>query len=70
MIRYNHRNMPGPGDEITWPPCTGHPGDPRTDDLFPPEEDESEDLESEYHEDYDLGDDNEDHDIDYDPSDN
>jgi hypothetical protein len=24
------RNMPGPGDEATWGPCTGHPLDPRT----------------------------------------
>lgn len=22
----------GPGDEQTWPPCAGHPNDPRTDD--------------------------------------
>ena len=28
----NIHNMPGPGDEITWPPCTGHPMDPRTPD--------------------------------------
>ena len=33
----------GPGDSITWPPCTGHPNDPRTDDLFPPDDDENED---------------------------
>lgn len=26
----NERNYPGPGDEATWPPCVGHPGDPRT----------------------------------------
>ena len=25
--------MPGFGDEITWPPCDGHPMDPRTPDL-------------------------------------
>jgi uncharacterized protein YfeS len=25
-------NLPGPGDEATWGPCTGHPGDPRTPD--------------------------------------
>ena len=24
------RRMPGPGDEETWGPCTGHPMDPRT----------------------------------------
>jgi hypothetical protein len=30
----------GPGDPQTWGPCTGHPGDPRTDDHFPPEDDE------------------------------
>ena len=22
--------LPGPGDESTWPACTGHPNDPRT----------------------------------------
>ena len=27
--------MPGPGDEITWGPYTGHPGDPRAPDLTP-----------------------------------
>jgi hypothetical protein len=21
---------PGPGDEVTWPACAGHPNDPRT----------------------------------------
>ena len=25
-------NLPGPGDQETWGPCTGHPGDPRTED--------------------------------------
>lgn len=35
------RNMPGPGDPETWPPCTGHPMDPRT----PPEPDFHEDPE-------------------------
>ena len=25
------RNLPGYGDEATWPPCVGHPNDPRTD---------------------------------------
>ena len=24
---------PGPGDSETWGPCTGHPGDPRTEDA-------------------------------------
>lgn len=24
------RNLPGFGDEATWPPCTNHPNDPRT----------------------------------------
>jgi len=28
----NFFDFPGPGDECTWPPCTGHPGDPRTPD--------------------------------------
>ncbi len=23
-------NLPGPGDEATWPRCTNHPNDPRT----------------------------------------
>ena len=30
---YGHPNcnrMPGPGDEETWPSCSGHPNDPRT----------------------------------------
>ena len=27
---YNAHNMPGPGDEVTWGPCTNHPMDPRT----------------------------------------
>ncbi|MBW1673545.1 MAG: hypothetical protein JRJ45_07830, partial [Deltaproteobacteria bacterium] len=26
----NGFNMPGPGDEATWGPCTNHPNDPRT----------------------------------------
>jgi hypothetical protein len=25
------RDLPGFGDEASWPACTGHPGDPRTD---------------------------------------
>lgn len=24
---------PGPGDEITWGACVGHPGDPRSEDF-------------------------------------
>ncbi|QBH20819.1 hypothetical protein EYC51_15720 [Alcaligenes faecalis] len=28
----NLTSMPGFGDEATWPPCSGHPNDPRTDD--------------------------------------
>ena len=31
--KYPYTNMPGPGDEETWGPCTGHPGDPRTEDI-------------------------------------
>ena len=26
-------NLPGPGDEETWGPCTGHPMDPRSPDI-------------------------------------
>ena len=26
-------DLPGPGDEITWGPCTNHPNDPRTPDA-------------------------------------
>ena len=25
----DERNFPGPGDEATWPPYSGHPNDPR-----------------------------------------
>ena len=28
----NSSYIPGPGDEATWGPPTGHPHDPRTDD--------------------------------------
>jgi hypothetical protein len=28
-------NMPGPGDEATWGPPTGHPNDPRTPEYHP-----------------------------------
>ena len=28
-MKYTPQNMPGPGDEATWGPYTGHPGDPR-----------------------------------------
>jgi hypothetical protein len=31
--------MPGYGDEETWPPCVGHPNDPRSEDE---DEDETE----------------------------
>lgn len=31
--------MPGFGDEATWPPCSGHPNDPRSDDDGPSEAD-------------------------------
>jgi len=31
-MKIDSRNMPGPGDVETWGPCTGHPGDPRTED--------------------------------------
>lgn len=28
----NYQNLPGPGDEATWPPYAGHPNDPRAPD--------------------------------------
>jgi hypothetical protein len=28
----NESTMPGPGDQITWKPCTGNPLDPRTEE--------------------------------------
>lgn len=31
----NMRDIPGPGDPETWPPCNGHPLDPRTPDMYP-----------------------------------
>ena len=37
------RDMPGPGDEETWPPCRNHPNDPRTPDYDEEEEDEEDD---------------------------
>ena len=45
-MKYNNESqMPGPGDEITWGPCTGHPLDPRT----PPDpEDEPEQFDDPY----------------------
>lgn len=30
----NHIYTPGPGDSATWPACSGHPLDPRTDFAF------------------------------------
>jgi len=33
---------PGPGDEQTWGPCTGHPLDPRTEEWDLEDEDEDE----------------------------
>ena len=33
--RMGDMNMPGRGDQETWPACTGHPNDPRTPE--PPE---------------------------------
>lgn len=38
MARMPER-LPGYGDEATWPECTGHPLDPRTDDGWGEEED-------------------------------
>lgn len=29
----DRKNLPGPGDEATWPRCTGNPLDPRTLDI-------------------------------------
>lgn len=35
----NPNNLPGPGDEVTWPPYSGHPNDPRyTPDALEPAE--------------------------------
>ncbi len=28
-MKVNYRNAPGPGDEVTWPPYSGHSLDPR-----------------------------------------
>lgn len=36
LSRLNPRNMPGPGDEESWGPCTNHPNDPRTPDAPEP----------------------------------
>ena len=36
----NPRKFPGPGDEETWPPYSGHPNDPRA----PAEDDEDDRL--------------------------
>lgn len=30
--------IPGPGDEETWPPYSGHPNDPRSPEEFDDEE--------------------------------
>lgn len=39
----NGRDLPGPGDIATWPACTGHPMDPRTEaDDFLSEDDAKE----------------------------
>ena len=39
---------PGPGDEETWPPYSGHPHDPRMEDDFEwPEDDTDEEDEDE-----------------------
>ena len=40
-MRANKFHEFGPGDAATWPPCMGHPNDPRT-----PESDEDAALES------------------------
>lgn len=37
-MKYGTNNMPGYGDEVTWPACANHPNDPRTPDMS---EDES-----------------------------
>jgi hypothetical protein len=38
VMKYkNESTMPGPGDQITWKPCTGNPLDPRTEEE--PEDD-------------------------------
>ena len=40
----NFKDMPGPGDEITWPSNYNHPNDPRTEEQ---EEDRDIDYEEE-----------------------
>ena len=42
-------NMPGPGDEETWGPCTNHPMDPRTPEAFE-DSDEAQELKHELYE--------------------
>lgn len=42
------RNLPGPGDPETWPPCTNHPNDPRTPEALPDDECDPEELTERY----------------------
>lgn len=34
----------GPGDSATYPPCYGHPNDPRTEDMFGDDDDGTVDM--------------------------
>jgi len=43
-MKIGDRNMPGPGDEETWPACTNHPLDPRTPEPLPDDECDVEEL--------------------------
>jgi hypothetical protein len=40
-------DLPGPGDETTWPPYYGHPNDPRNDNQDEKDEDREIDYEEE-----------------------
>ncbi|CAK0774313.1 hypothetical protein CCP4SC76_5850012 [Gammaproteobacteria bacterium] len=53
-MRYTDcNNLPGYGDEITWPPYAGHPNDPRRDKDEDDDEDETSNLDEEDEEDFD-----------------
>lgn len=48
-------NCPGPGDEATWPPYSGHPNDPRDPDDGSQEHDEDDDPEPDIDDYDDMG---------------
>lgn len=52
MSRYTQY---GPGDEITWPPYSGNPNDPRHEDDFDEDEIERSDYEPDYYDTLDDG---------------